>query len=485
MDSTGHPTTEAYSPIRSGANILVSTDGGTSYTYAESYLGSYIKSLSSNSLPSDANISYFALTGLDSFHVSSIGGSPTSIGPATFYDNTKSFKNLNAVVSQFNDIKWFANPDPTDTDYPGFFLAVGQFLWELNSMLSKRITWPNSWTILRGVAWTSLDGKLWTTIPLVQSVSGSTKGGNVEPEMFWIVYRLDIIDALRATLSTDVGLYLFDIQDTMNTIKNVFNSEPDLDYSNISGNVVSLFPIGRTGPYAAQCTARDATGTCITCLGTAKPVTIPQIVGEGGSVQPNFDCCIERPQGPGAIDTTAYSSVEAAVDGFAIAAYAGYDQAKPMSNYVSGLKQSFLQQGSDGLNTIIICPRYTNVDSTPSAINGPQYQLANKLQCTLQTTFTDATSAVQNTEGGVIVRRPITSSGLPDASYNGGLVDSTYKYQEFYRRDSREPAPRYESVSARPKRLSANNPRTKTRRVKSKHHRFGQTAFLGAKYNRR
>jgi len=453
--------------FRSPANILVSTNGAKSYQYAQSLLGAYLKS--TNVFSQQYN-SVYAQTCLDSFHSIKADGHYVGIGPAKFQNLQTDSAVLNAAVSQFNDIKYYANPNTGDTSCAGFFLAVGQFLWELNAILGgPSIVWPKSLASLVGVAWVSLDGITWTTLPYYNTMDSST-----QTELFWMVYNTCPIDITRASLSTDIGLYIFDIAQTLSTVKALFGLEsvtsntyafgkpsPVTNFSygaqigtkstKRNEHRLNLLPAARNGPYKAECTTRDATGTCIKCLGTSFPVTIPKVIGEGGTVLPNVDVCLGRPVGGSANPSSiAYSSVEASADTYAIAAYAGYDSNPnaPVSSYNNTLTQSFITEPTDGSNkAVIICPKYTNVNLTPSNVRGSDGIVANTLQCDLDLSFNKDSlvnsSAVDNgqTYGSAVVRRPAGPSG-PDWTYSGGLYSGPsgpgFQYQPLYANELRQ-----------------------------------------------
>ena len=440
------------SAIRSPANILSSTDGGTSYQYVESLLAVYLSS--QGKYNSNRNSAY-ALTVLDSYHTSVQGGTKVGVGPAQFYDFIQNKALVNAAVSQFNDLQWYANPDPEDTSCLGFFLGVGQFLWELNAVLNPDILWPASPDKLFGVAWVSLDGHLWTTLPIREASAISGSNG-VEPETFWMVYNTYAIDTYRATLSTDLGLYMFMIQDLLTTIKNLFGvtstgyekAMPVLDFTLNAEVFLSLTPIGRTGPFAAQCTSRDATGTCIKCEGSAQPITISQIRGEGTTILSDFDVCLARPEAPGSDESTSYSAVEAALDAYALASYAGYDAVVTQkNNYVNSLAQSFYSSSNASGNSLIVCPKYTNVDDTPSNVRGTFSVIGTQMQCDLNVAFNQTTpGSVSNGNvfGAALVRRPTrvsttSSVTIPDWTYSGGLDSSgNFVYQGTYVHELRQ-----------------------------------------------
>lgn len=444
------PTTQAPTildaltePIRSGANVLASIDTGSSYGYVESFLGTYLTAMGSH--PASA----YALTGLDAYHVVPGGnGVKTAVGPAIMRDIGPNGSSgiLNAMVSQFNDLKWYPNPD-TESATPGFFLAVGQFLWELNAMVSEDVVWSTAYTNLSGVVWVSLDGLCWTTVPM--QATAATVKGSTEPELFWMVYRTDSIDGTLASLVTDIGLYVWNIADLLKTVQGVFAKAPVLDFT--KGPFMSLTPAGRTGPYQAFCTSRDATGTCIKCENGAQPITLPQITGPGGDIQPNFDACIAQPDNNNGQGQGGYTSVESAVDSFAIAAYAGYDVAGgPNPAYVKGLLQSFHDE--EGTNSLIICPKSTDPGSTPANVVGPHASVGLSMQCALDPAMTNTVSGPDGapTSGGLVVRRPGTSSA-PDASYTGS--SQMVNYVNEYRHLALVPYDTYGSSTGKPVQL--------------------------------
>ena len=426
-------------PIRSPANILVSIDNGSSYTFTESFLASF--TLAKGLKPT----TMLATTALDSFHVRTIsssgpsstepsaGGKPTGIGPARmrdlYLDKTGNTGYLNAMVSQFNDVKFYT------TASGGFFLAVGQFLWETNSIFSSLVTWPTSYQQLAGVAWVSLDGHVWTTLPMhLQTTASFTTP--VEPELFWIVYKTSMMDPLNnvAALFTDLGMYSFNVAELGATITNIFTTlGPITDFTRNGTTYLALTGIARTGPYAAVCTDRDSTGTCIKCTGGAQPVSIAQVIGASGSIQPNLDTCMVRPLGPQDDPKAGYTSIEAMVDADAIGSYAGFDQVgtgKRPSKYVQSLRQSFYAQNISG-NSLIVCPKYTDVFSTPAAAQGADSFVADQLQCALDPAFADPMSKKINVSGGVVVRRPALNAAapVPDVSYDGTAYQQNYATQ--------------------------------------------------------
>lgn len=421
--------------IRSPANILVSQDGGASYGYAESLLGAYYKN---KNLPF---ASYFAQTGLDSFHIYKEDSISHACGPAKFISEQNQAAGshiglLNAAVAQFNDIKFVPyEAQYQDVIIPGLFIAVGQFLWELNALASA--TWDTSINTLYGVAWVSLDGLCWTTMPIVPK---GTKADN-----FWQVFRFDNVDTINdnATIITDIGMYMISVSSIMNNAIGLFTNGPILDFKAAAGNPsqrIDAVPIGLSGPYAAVCTSRDATGTCIKCLRptdnspSAWPISIPQIIGAGGAIQPNFDTCISNVRGDLAT-SLPYSSVEAAVDAFAIAAYAGSDKNPKIAAY----RQSFFAESLFGPsnNSLIICPKLTDVNQTPSAAGDEG--LADLMQCALDNGLVDLGATYQNVNGPVVVRKAGTLQARY-SEYEGGLNESAANaktWTDSYVRESR------------------------------------------------
>lgn len=422
-------------PIRSPANILVSVDNGSSYSFTESFLADYL--LAKGTKPHTMN----ATTALDCFHTRIINNSTTGIGPAKLRDLVLNASGssglLNAMVSQFNDVKYYSVPSANSSGPQGFFLAVGQFLWETNSVLAdpQYITWPTNFQQLTGVVWASLDGHLWTTVPMrLQSSALSTA---TENELFWMVYKTDLVDPINsiATLLTDLGMYIFNVVTFMDTLVKIFTLDGPVTNFTATGSVFfGLTPVGRTGPFAAVCTSRDSTGTCIKCTNGAQPVSIAQIVGASGSIQPNFDTCMLRPLGPQDDPKAAYSSIEALVDADAIASYAGYDLVgtgtKP-SSYVKTLRQSFYSEGSSGQNSLIVCPKFTNVNSTPATAIGSESYVADQMQCALDPALADPNSTLINVSGGAVVRRPVKSLQTlePDYTYDGSAYQANYALQ--------------------------------------------------------
>lgn len=461
LDATGtvvQPSDAAFAEgaaIRSPANLLVSYDQASSYGHVESLLGNYLRGLSGSS-ETQTVASAFAVTALDAEHIGKTpGGNKAIVGPAKFQTLSDRSAILNAAVAQFNDVKWFPNPDP-DATYKGFFLAVGQFVWELNAVLTTAVKWPSSPNSLPGVAWVSLDGHTWTTLPIFVGgqatlVPKGSIGGLADP--MWMVYYINYIDTVgnSAILATDIGLYRFSVVDLMDTVIRLFTTDgPVVDFSDgttLLGSqpgstaakaTLLANAIGTSGPYAAVCSSRDATGTCIKCLGGAWPTTIPQVIGVGGSPQPDLDVCLKRPDG-GANDggpNGAYSAVEAQLDAYAIAAYAGFDavpRGQAKSQYVSGLQQSFYQQSPDGVSSLMVCPLHVDPNSTPSAAVGSDSWVAGQLQCSLDPAF-EAGAATLSTKAGstwgaLVVRRPVTAGGQPDTAYDGTAYQSDYAYQ--------------------------------------------------------
>ena len=421
--------------LRSPANILMSEDQGASYSYSQSLLGCFLSSKNSPTATTFVASTY-ALTGFDCFHLSSSDNVLVSVGPAKFRDLTTNSTQVNAAVSQFNDIKWIpCVGEISGEKFGGYFIAVGQFVWELNAMLARNVVdgsqtvkWPTDFKDLRGVVWVSLDGRVWTTLPIytLEPVSRN-------PELFWMVYKIDYVDPINnlATIITDLGLYMFNAQTFMSTILNLFYvTGPILDFTTTT-RCLSVVPVGRNGPFAALCTDRDATGTCIKCI-DGSPVSIPQVVGPGGIVQPNFDTCILRPDA--GLGTYGYTSVEAAIDAFALASYAGYDYVSsdtPASTMVSSLKQTFYDE-QGGTNTLIVCPKFTDTHYTPSSVIGPDEPVERLLQCELDPAMQQpiAISAPNaNTWGSVVVRRPTKNTlGIEfDTSYDGGGINSLWQ----------------------------------------------------------
>lgn len=438
-------------PIRSPANILVSFDGAASYNYVQSLLGAYLNAETS---PVESAASTYALTGLDAFHLSALVSGP--VGPAQFRELSGSGL-LNAVISQFNDVKWYANPIPQDPDgIQGVFVAVGQFLWELNAICGSAVTWPSSPQSLNNVMWLSIDGYTWTSVLIVlEGQAGATPGvgaSNTTPDQFWICERLDVMneDSGLLALSTDVGLYSLTIASLVSSARSVFKTGgPVTDFRVYSTDTeragVHVTPIARTGPYAAYCATRDPTGTCVKCADGAQPVTIPQLVGADGQLEADFEACILKPEAYGLPLPTGYTSIEAVLDAQAIGSYAGWN-ANKASAYVEGLRQSFYDENSTlGLNSLIICPEHNRADATPATVVGANSQIENELQCTLDQAFqwpdvsvTGPFAGIAPTgpkTGGVLVRRPVTSGGLPDDSYAGTDIAQPYQanYSYMYR----------------------------------------------------
>ena len=422
------------SPIRSPANILVSDDSGTSYQHVESLLGAYLEFLNV-STPGAVPLSTFAITALDCFHLA--GTAMQMIGPAKI-QRQGSNGHVNAAVSQFNDIKWIPAVGASgSTQFHGYFIAVGQFLWELNSMFDARITWPADYTDLCGVVWVSLDGFLWTTLPIKEDTPASQN-----KELFWMLYKVEYIDPIQniGAFLTDVGLYKFDTQVLMSTIISLFTEKPCLDFSGLCTVFLQATAIGRTGPFAAVCTSRDPTGTCIKCEGNAIPVSIPQIIGPGGVIQPNFDTCISRPDDPNSTTKAPYTSVEASIDAWALAAYAGFDadnQNKANSAYVKGLAQTFYQEEPNN-NSLFICPKHTNGDYTPATVRGQDALVGTQMSCELDQAMwkpgaNPANDVSATVAGVVIVRRParpaIAGVAAPDATYDGTAWQPNYIHE--------------------------------------------------------
>ena len=440
------------SPIRPPANILSSSDGGASYGYAESLLGSYLSKQNTSTGTAAYVASNFAMTALDSFHISNLGGVRAGVGPARFRTMTGSDGSqgqINAAVSQFNDVIFIDVPVSVSTPQGqttknGYFVAVGQFLWELNAVLADTslVKWPSTWHNLPNVCWVSIDGITWTTLPIIKA-DFTTAGPANTPELFWMVYKIDYVDPINfiGTILTDVGLYKFDARQLSGIIGGLFGtqSKPVLDFTLESTQQAMIVnSIGRTGQYAAVCTSRDPTGTCIKCLGdNSRPVSIPQIVGPGGIIQPNFDTCIRRPEAAG--PPQGYTSVEAGLDAWAIAAYAGYDTSEPgkvtkNSSYVNSLRQSYFAENILG-NSLIVCPRHTDASTTPSNVNGRDSALSNDMLCSIDEAMQKplpSSSAGSNTTGIVIVRRPAKTvdsvKGLDD-KYDGTFWQNEYAYE--------------------------------------------------------
>jgi len=440
------------SPIRPPANILSSVDGGASYGYAESLLGSYLSKQDSNGTAAYVSTN-FAMTALDAFHTGSQNGVGLGVGPARFRslaNSDGSTGQLNAAVSQFNDVIYIEVPVSIATqssvlEKPGYFVAVGQFVWELNAVLADTslVKWPSTWHNLPNVCWVSIDGITWTTLPIIKSDFTTASAGNT-PELFWMVYKIDYVDSVNyiGTILTDVGLYKFDARALSGVIGKIFghNSTPVLDFTiNSTSQAMIVNPIGRTGNFAAVCTSRDPTGTCIKCLGdNARPVSIPQIVGPGGVIQPNFDTCIKRPENPNDSGPQGYTSVESGLDAWAIAAYAGFDAVSPgtaskNSSYVNGLRQSFYTENALG-NSLVICPLHTDASTTPSTVNGRDSGLSNDMLCSIDNAMQkplSSTSSGANTSGIAIVRRPAKTTTLKDLdnSYDGTYWQNEYAYE--------------------------------------------------------
>ncbi len=411
--------------IRSPANILVSDDLGSSFTYCESYLATHLTT------KSETPVSMYAKTGLDAYHTFSSNGTVVGVGPAKIKQGESG--KLNAMVSQFNDVKWFPNPDAA-APMKGCFVAVGQFVWEINAMLSPSVIWPTDFRSLKGVVWVSDNGHRWTTMPMFHErldASGET---------FWLVYRMDYLDPIRllATLNTDLGLYVFNVSQLMTAVENLFTDGPCLDFSGRFLNdrkCLLLTPAGTMGPYAATCKTKNGTGQCLSCLGDGMPVVIPQLIGQQGVIQPDVDVCLVRPHGDAdpAKNPKSYTTIEAMLDAYALAAYAGYNDGTK-NVYVNGLRQSFLQNTDTNDNSIFVCPQYTNVDNTPSTVLGRESALSSQLQCDLNPAFDTqvANSGLVNTTGPAIVRRPASLSSetpptyIPDASYDGTAYQLNY-----------------------------------------------------------
>lgn len=435
-------------PIRSPANILASFDGAASYNYVQSLLGAYLNAQTS---PTESAASTYALTGLDMFHLSATVSGP--IGPAKFRDLTSGGNGLlNAVVSQFKDVQWYDNPIPDDPDgIQGVFVAVGQFLWELNAMCSATVTWPTSPQALNNVMWISIDGYTWSTVLIANDPDATAVRGvgasTAAADQFWMCERLDVMnsDTGLLSLATDVGLYSLNLSRLIAAARSVFKTVgPVTDFTTGSADTaragIYVTPIARTGPYAAYCTNRDITGTCIKCADGAQPVVIPQIVGANGNIEADFDACILKPEAYGVPTPLGYTSVEAVLDAQAIGAYAGYNGQIP-SDYVEGLRQSFYDENSNlGLKSLIVCPQHVRSDATPASVIGPNQQVENELQCTIDqamawpnVSVTGPYAGIDPTgpkTGGVLVRRPTTASGLPDDSYAG--VEGPRPYQANY-----------------------------------------------------
>ena len=428
----------ACTDIRSPANVLFSLDGGSSYSYTESLLGSYLRS---KSLPS---ASTFALTALDAFHIykgpqNNDGPTNFGIGPAKMFSQSKNSGSLNAAVSQFNDIKFIPyEASYNGTTVPGFFIGVGQFLWELNALAS--CTWPTSINQLNGVAWVSLDGLSWTTMPIVTANNGNNISGSAGgAEMFWQCTRLDYVDTTNdnATLITDVGLYMINIERLMTNIVSIFTQGPILNFSSPAPNqIIFAVPIGLNGPFAAHCTSRDATGTCIKCLKpsnggpAALPVSLPQIIGAGGAIQPNFDCCISAVRGDESVEET-YTSVESAVDAYGLSAYAGFEA---KNTKIKSYKQSFFAESALGPSndSLIICPRFTDYNETPAGVIGIDGHVADQMQCALDNALQKTSpSLYANVNGITVVRLPGTLDGR-DTTYS-----SASQYIESYVKQTR------------------------------------------------
>jgi hypothetical protein len=345
------------------------------------------------------------------------------------------------MVSQFNDVQWFPNPDP-DQEYPGVFMAVGQFIWELNAMMSPTVKWPTNLTDLKGVAWISLDGLVWTTLPF----------GPTNNESFWIVYNINYVHPIEnlATLTTDLGLYVFKVDDLMRAANTIFGTEgppyskakPCVDFTSAGTINLPILPAGRTGPFSASCSSRDATGQCISCVGSGQPITIPQLIGEGGVIQPDVDVCLVRPFGdgtnPNPDKVQGYSAIEAMIDSYAIAAYAGYDSTnsgQTQKPYVQGLRQSFLMEAENNDNSVFVCPQFVNTSSTPSGVIGPQNDISDQMQCDIDPSMgPQSGTGPTNTWGPAIVRRPsatsasaaAASAAVPDYTYDGTGFQKTY-----------------------------------------------------------
>jgi hypothetical protein len=388
--------------IRSPANILVSLDNGASFTFA--------KSIIQNS------VSQFALTGLDMYHTfpDPTNSNTYSVGPARFTGlNGQGL--LNAAVSQFNDVKYYPYNES------GIFMAVGQFVWELNSMFSMT-QWPRDVANLRGVAWVSIDGLSWTTIAL------DSIGTSEEP--FWIVYKTEAIDIASGTLAllTDLAMYKFTLDDLYNTGRAAL-SNPSADYMQYK---INLTQIGNTGPFAAVCKDRNPiTGTCIKCE-TGHAALINQVIGEGGTIQSNLDICLTAPSSlPG-----AYSSLEAFLDGAAISAYAGYisDKPTPAEARIVSYRQSFAKQ-NELSNHIFICPKHTDPDITPASVIGRDNFVEDIMQCEFAATMQEPNGSSRN--GLTVVRRPAVKTTAqngsnqvtPDYSYTSQTLQENYVYE--------------------------------------------------------
>lgn len=428
----------ACTDIRSPANLLYSLDSGASYNYTESLLGSYLRS---KSLPS---ASTFALNGLDAFHVyrgpNSGGFTNFAIGPAKMFSESKNSGSLNAAVAQFNDIKFIPyEASYNGTTVPGFFIGVGQFLWELNALAC--CTWPTSINQLNGVAWVSLDGISWTTMPIVTANNGNNIAGqgSVGSEMFWQCTRLDYVDTTNnnATLITDIGLYMINVETLMSNIVSLFTHGPILNFASPGpSQTIFAVPIGLNGPFAAHCTSRDATGTCIKCLRpsnggpAAMPVSLPQIIGPGGAIQPNFDCCISAVRGDDSVNQV-YTSVESAVDAYGLSAYAGYEA---KNSKIKSYKQSFFAESALGPSndSLIICPRFTDYNETPAGVIGVDGHVADQMQCALDNAMQKTSLTLYaNVNGIAVVRLPGTVSAR-DTSYGPAS-----QYIESYAKETR------------------------------------------------
>ena len=321
-------------------------------------------------------------------------------------------------------------------------MAVGQFTWELNSLV--HCSWPETLSDLHGCAWVSLDGLSWTTMPFVNN--------NSKTDLFWQCYRIDNVDTTRdmATLITDTGMFMFNVQQTMRNVVNLFENGPIMDFTTGPNGAIRnpnqcilATPVGLSGPFAAQCTYRDATGTCIKCLNnngnTSTPANIPQIIGTGGVIQPNFDVCISAVAGDDTTGTSVYTSVDSAVDAFAISAYAGYNPGPQTASnqMIANYQQSFFSESPLGPSndTIIICPQYSDPGQTPSSVIGADAHIADLMQCAIDNAMAlmhnnltaQNTTQYTNVNGSVFVRRA-GNLQEPLIYSVGGSLDWTTNY---------------------------------------------------------
>lgn len=295
--------------VRSCANLLVSTDDGSSYQLGLSaYAG----------LP--LAVSRYAQTALDIWHTSAaIVITPSSMGTDLF-----------RAIAQFNDTRFLTLGNA------GLFVAVGNFVWDLNTLFVHKF--KPTIQDLTGCMWVSMDGITWAVVYMskVTALSGSEK---TFTDQFWLVQRSEQIGSLLVVL-TDVGMYTTPIKD-LATAAVAALAQPSTAF------YVVMQPVAANPPFGATCTERTDQGVCFSC--TDVSAYEEELSVSSNKVTVPVQVCLGKPQTN--LASSAYSRADASSD------------ASSINNFST---QSFYDASANN-DSVFICPANVNRDQTPAA----------------------------------------------------------------------------------------------------------------------